>query len=668
MTAPPIPSILTRADVERLVRFDGAGARVLSVYLDLEPERQVSGSFRIMFKDLVKAAAAGIDKHARRELETEAAKVEAWLLDERPAGRGIAVFSSTPAGLWQSHALPIAVPDRLLFDRWPLVTPLLGLIEDYERYAVALVDKESARLLTVAEGVVESAEAFADDVPGKHDQGGLAQARLQRHHEDHVLRHVKRVVQRLSELLRDRQFDRLILAGPEEATTDVRHRLPHELERRLVATVPAEMFATDAEILRMTLGIEQRVERESEDRTVGAVIDGVAVRRPRRVRDGADARSPVAPPGPDPGHRRRADHAWERVPRRRPPRYRGTRHVPDVRLRDDPRRRPRRSGRPGGARAGRAGRDRPRRGSRPAAGRLRWHRRRTPLPARLMEFQDYYAVLGVPKTATEKEIRAAYRKLARKHHPDVNPGNKEAEDRFKQINEAYEVLSDPDKRKKYDEVGEHWREYEQWQRTQAAAGQGEPFDWGSVAGQGPSGARYEYRSVNEEDLQDLFGNEAPFSDFFETFFQSTGGARTGGRRASTRQARSRAGSDLEQPVEVSLADAYRGTTLQVAIRSADGKTRRLEVKIPPGVRTGSRVRVSGQGGSGQGGGTAGDLFIVVTVAPDPRFERRGDDLHTDAKAPLEAFVLGGEARVPTPDGRTLALAIPSGTQTVGSSA
>ena len=160
----------------------------------------------------------------------------------------------------------------------------------------------------------------------------------------------------------------------------------------------------------------------------------------------------------------------------------------------------------------------------------------------------------------------------------------------------------------------------------------------------------------------MFGDESPFSDFFESMFGQAGAAEPGRRRSGARQARPRAGADLEQPVEVSLADAYRGTTLQLEIRSQDAKTRRLEVKIPPGVRTGSRVRIGGQGGPGDAGGSTGDLFLVSSVRPDPRFERRGDDLHVDVKAPLETFLLGGEAHVPTPDGRTLALTIPPGTQ------
>jgi curved DNA-binding protein len=290
-----------------------------------------------------------------------------------------------------------------------------------------------------------------------------------------------------------------------------------------------------------------------------------------------------------------------------------------------------------------------------------------------MEFQDYYAALDVARTASDKEIRTAYRKLARQHHPDVNPGKPEAEERFKQLNEAYEVLSDPEKRKKYDEVGSQWREYERSQRAGDRSGErGQPFDWSSFGGAAPGGSsggtRYEYRTATDEDLRDLFGDEAPFSDFFEQVFGGNAGVADGGRAGSRRTGRRRstsrpgAGSDLEHPVEVDLADAYRGTTLQLTVQDPEGNTRRLEVKIPAGVDNGSRVRVRGQGNRGQPGGAAGDLYLVLQVRPDARFERRGRDLFTEVRAPLEVLVLGGEARVRTPDGRTLALKVPAGTQ------
>lgn len=266
------PQVLGRATVERLLRFDGHGARILSVYLDLDSERYVTRSYRIALEDLVKAARERLDKRARRDLEAEAAKVREWLGMDPPRARGLAVFSSA-AGLWATYRLPVAVPDRLSFETRPLITPLLGPIQDLRPYVVALVDKESARLLTVDAGRIESVEALTDDVPGKHDQGGPAQARLQRHHDDHVLRHVKRVVERLSEVLRERPFDRLILGGPEEALASLRERLPGELARRLVATIPAEMFATDAEILAMTLEVEQRAEREREELLTAEAIE-----------------------------------------------------------------------------------------------------------------------------------------------------------------------------------------------------------------------------------------------------------------------------------------------------------------------------------------------------------------------------------------------------------
>jgi curved DNA-binding protein len=221
------------------------------------------------------------------------------------------------------------------------------------------------------------------------------------------------------------------------------------------------------------------------------------------------------------------------------------------------------------------------------------------------------------------------------------------------------VLSDPEKRKKYDELGSRWREYEQWQRAQQAAGaQGQPFDWEGFGGARPGEPTYEYRTVNPEDLQDLFGDEAPFSDFFSTFFgRQAAGA---GRRRS--QPRAWPGADLDQPVEVSLEEAYRGTKRLLELRTPDGQARRLEVSIPPGVDNGSRVRIAGQGWPGQGGGPPGDLYLIVSVQPHPRFERHDDDLQTRVGAPFTTLLLGGEARVTTLDGRTLALTIPAGTQ------
>jgi curved DNA-binding protein len=171
------------------------------------------------------------------------------------------------------------------------------------------------------------------------------------------------------------------------------------------------------------------------------------------------------------------------------------------------------------------------------------------------------------------------------------------------------------------------------------------------------GARYEYRTVDPEDLRDMFGDEDPFSDFFSTFF-----GRAKGSASSARTPRSRSGYDLEQPVDVSLAEAYTGTQRTIAIQQPDGGVKRLEVKIPAGVETGSRVRIAGQGMPGQSGGRNGDLYLLVAVRDDARFQRRGDDLYTKVRVPLTTMLLGGEAHVSTPDGKTLALTIPPETE------
>jgi DnaJ-class molecular chaperone len=263
-----------------------------------------------------------------------------------------------------------------------------------------------------------------------------------------------------------------------------------------------------------------------------------------------------------------------------------------------------------------------------------------------VDYKDYYKTLGVDKKATEKEIRQAYRKLARKYHPDVNPGDKSAEDKFKEINEANEVLSDPEKRKKYDELSTY---YQQYGRMPGAGA-------GPMGGDG--GVRYEYRTVNPEDLNDLFGGQSPFSDFFETFFSSNFAeqpqtrTRTGGRRSP----RATLGQDIESSVDVTLVEAYQGVTRVFELAELDGSSKRIEVKIPAGVDEGSRIRIAGQGGQGTAG--RGDLYLRIHVLPDPRFTREGTTLHTSVEVPLATAVLGGEVRVTTPDGRGLMLRIP----------
>jgi DnaJ-class molecular chaperone len=256
-----------------------------------------------------------------------------------------------------------------------------------------------------------------------------------------------------------------------------------------------------------------------------------------------------------------------------------------------------------------------------------------------MEYKDYYKTLGVSRSASAKEIKAAYRKLARKYHPDVNPGDKQAEARFKEINEAHEVLSDHDKRNRYDQLGSNWAAYQ--------SGPG-PEAW-------PGGVRVDASGFPDQDL-------GGFSEFFRTFFSGGGGGvrytspdledAFGARGAA-------AGADLEQEVELSLEDVLKGSRVAVDVGAA-GAPRRVEVKIPAGIRDGARVRAAGEGRPGSRGGRRGDLYLRVRVRPHPAFERRGDDLHTSLSVPLTTAVLGGEAEVPTLDG-TLGIKVPPGT-------
>jgi len=318
-----------------------------------------------------------------------------------------------------------------------------------------------------------------------------------------------------------------------------------------------------------------------------------------------------------------------------------------------------------------------------------------------MDFKDYYAILGVERNATEKEIKQSYRRLARKYHPDVNPGNQEAEEKFKEVSEAYEVLSDPEKREKYDQFGQYW---EQAGRT----GPGGPAQgW-------PGGFTFQTGGADT----DLGGG---FSEFFESLFG--GGMRAPGAGRSGSGFRQQPGADLEQEIEVTLEEAFHGATRHLTLtvpetcpechgsgdkpgaepqtcpecggtgrsRSLGGllsggcprcggtghvvlercpkcggrgtieRQRRLEVKIPPGVDTGSRIRLQGEGQPGRQGGRKGDLFLVVRVRPHPTFERKGDDLHTEVPITFPEAALGAEVRVPTITGRGT-IRIPAGTQ------
>jgi curved DNA-binding protein len=272
-----------------------------------------------------------------------------------------------------------------------------------------------------------------------------------------------------------------------------------------------------------------------------------------------------------------------------------------------------------------------------------------------MEFKDYYTTLGVPKTASEKEIKQAFRKLARKFHPDVNPGDKSAESRFKDITEAYEVLGDAEKRKKYDELGANWRMYEQ---AQQAGGAGNPF--GGQWSYSPGGAGGGFRTMSEEEVAQMFGgDESPFSDFFRTFF---GGGRAGDdRSARPRPPRSRKGRDVEHEIELDLEDALQGSVHRLGIQH-DGQVRNVEVRIPAGVTDGSRVRVSGEGERGSGTGGSGDLYLRVRLRPHARFERKGRDLYTKVRVPVTTAVLGGEVDVATLAGKSLRLKVPPTTQ------
>ncbi|HEY0393119.1 MAG TPA: DnaJ C-terminal domain-containing protein [Candidatus Elarobacter sp.] len=289
-----------------------------------------------------------------------------------------------------------------------------------------------------------------------------------------------------------------------------------------------------------------------------------------------------------------------------------------------------------------------------------------------MNYKDYYALLGVPKNAPEKDIKSAYRKLARKWHPDANPDNaRQAEEKFKDIQEAYEVLGDPEKRKKYDFLGSDW------QRAAREAEQSRSYRQAQGADFGGFGANFGGGNAGGA------AGTSGFSDFFDMFFSGIGRQRTAGSPFGGSHQR---GEDLESTIELSLHDAFEGGKKSVTLQVEDvcprchgtgtdrksictqchgtgrvRETKRFDVTIPRGVRDGQRIRLAGQGASGTGGAARGDLYLIVHLAGDERYERKGDDLYLDLPVSIYDLILGAEVRVPTMTG-DVTMTIPAGTQ------
>lgn len=255
-----------------------------------------------------------------------------------------------------------------------------------------------------------------------------------------------------------------------------------------------------------------------------------------------------------------------------------------------------------------------------------------------MNYRDYYKILGVEKSASADEIKKTFRKLAIKYHPDKNPNNKSAEEKFKEINEANEVLGDPEKRKKYDELGENWKQYQQ------QGGQEGNFDWSKW--QNARGGQQRGYASGEE----MFGNEGDFSDFFANIF---GG---GGFQGRAGKPRSRKGQDMEAEIQISLEEAYHGTARQLQI---DKET--LQIKMKPGVSEGQVLRLKGKGGHGSAGGARGDIYMKVHIETHSHFVRKGDDLYHDIPVELYTAVLGGKTVIRTLKG-TMKIDIPKGTE------
>ena len=284
----------------------------------------------------------------------------------------------------------------------------------------------------------------------------------------------------------------------------------------------------------------------------------------------------------------------------------------------------------------------------------------------MVDYKDYYKILGVSKNATEDEIKKAYRKLAKQYHPDTNKNNPEATEKFKEINEAYEVLKDPGKRARYDQLGSNWKAY-----SRAGTGAGWPGagQWQSTG----NGGYYNF-SGSEFNFGDLGSG---FSDFFEMFFgrgsderfqnftSTFGGASSGTKQNQRTSWRSRRtpekGQDIESKITITLREAYFGTERSLRLQSEDGKVRTINVKIPKGIKDGGKVRLTGEGAKSTSGGIPGDLYLLVEITPHHFFTRKEDDLHCEVPVTIKEAIFGATIDVPTFSG-PVNVKLPAGTQ------
>ncbi|MBZ0200074.1 MAG: J domain-containing protein [Ignavibacteriaceae bacterium] len=255
-----------------------------------------------------------------------------------------------------------------------------------------------------------------------------------------------------------------------------------------------------------------------------------------------------------------------------------------------------------------------------------------------MEFKDYYKILGVEKNANKEDLKKAFRKLAKQYHPDANPNNKAAEEKFKEITEAHEVLNDPEKRKRYDQLGANWNSYK-------TTGSGNSEDWFRQYARGQQGGGVNFNG----NINDLFGNMGGFSDFFESFFGSGQRGQSGGAQRNA----ARKGRDFESTMIITLEEAFKGVERQIKVEG-----RRLKIKIQPSTIEGAKLRVKNQGGKSNSGGESGDLYLKIHIAEHPFFERKGDDLFYNLDVNLYDALLGSKEQITTIDGKNIVVVIP----------